>query len=100
MARKALLKGFRRPKNITFEPSESKPDYGVFVAYPFERGYGTTIGNSLRRVLLSSIPGFAVSALRITMYDEEGNQRFLTSEFESIPGVMEDTGHHQQTEAA
>lgn len=91
MARKALLKGFKRPKGITFEPSESTPDYGTFVAYPFERGYGTTIGNSLRRVLLSSIPGAAVTALRITMRDEDGNQRFLSSEYEAIPGVVEDT---------
>lgn len=91
MARKALLKGFKRPKGITFEPSESSPDHGVFVAYPFERGYGTTIGNSLRRVLLSSIPGYAVTALRITTYDSEGNQRFLSSEYEAIPGVVQDT---------
>ncbi|HKK49813.1 MAG TPA: DNA-directed RNA polymerase subunit alpha [Alkalispirochaeta sp.] len=91
MARKALLKGFKRPKGITFEPSESSPDYGTFVAYPFERGYGHTIGNSLRRVLLSSIPGAAPTAVRMTIYDAEGNQRFLSSEFEAIPGVMEDT---------
>ncbi|MDA3951467.1 MAG: DNA-directed RNA polymerase subunit alpha [Spirochaeta sp.] len=91
MARKALLKGFKRPKGITFEPSESGPDHGTFVAYPFERGYGTTVGNSLRRVLLSSIPGCAVTAVRITVYDADGNQRFLSSEYESIPGVMEDT---------
>ena len=91
MARKALLKGFKRPKNISFEPSTSGPNRGTFVAYPFERGYGTTIGNSLRRVLLSSIPGYAVTALKITVYDEAGNQRFLSSEFEAIPGVVEDT---------
>lgn len=91
MARKALLKGFKRPKNISFEPSESTVDYGKFLAYPFERGYGTTIGNSLRRVLLSSIPGYAISAVRITTYDADGNQHFLSSEFESIPGVVEDT---------
>lgn len=91
MARKALLKGFKRPKGITFEPSESGPDHGTFVAYPFERGYGTTIGNSLRRVLLSSIPGCAVTAVRVTVYDKDGNQRFLSSEYESIPGVVEDT---------
>ncbi|MFP4212299.1 MAG: DNA-directed RNA polymerase subunit alpha, partial [Alkalispirochaeta sp.] len=91
MARKALLKGFKRPKGITFEPSESGPDHGTFIAYPFERGYGTTIGNSLRRVLLSSIPGCAVTAVRITLYDKDGNQRFLSSEYESIPGVVEDT---------
>ena len=91
MARKALLKVFKRPKSITFEPSESSPDHGVFVAYPFERGYGTTIGNSLRRVLLSSIPGYAVTALRITTHDGESNQRFLSSEYEAIPGVVQDT---------
>ncbi|MFA7566915.1 MAG: DNA-directed RNA polymerase subunit alpha [Alkalispirochaeta sp.] len=91
MARKPLLKGFKRPKGITFEPSESGPDHGTFIAYPFERGYGTTIGNSLRRVLLSSIPGYAVTAVRITVYDEEGNQRFLSNEYEAIPGVVEDT---------
>lgn len=91
MARKALLKGFKRPKGISFEPSETSPDHGTFVAYPFERGYGTTIGNSLRRVLLSSIPGAAPTALRLTVYDAEGNQKFLSSEFEAIPGVMEDT---------
>ncbi len=91
MGRKALLKGFKKPKSISFEPSESTPDYGKFVAYPFERGYGTTIGNSLRRVLLSSIPGYAISAVRITTYDGDGNQHFLSSEFEPIPGVQEDT---------
>lgn len=91
MARKALLKGFKRPKGITFEPSESGPDHGTFVAYPFERGYGTTIGNSLRRVLLSSIPGCAVTAVRVTVYDGDGNQRFLSNEYESIPGIVEDT---------
>lgn len=91
MARKALLKGFKRPKNITFEPSETSPDHGTFVAYPFERGYGTTIGNSLRRVLLSSIPGYAVTAVRFTVYDTDGNQTFLSSEYEAIPGLVEDT---------
>lgn len=91
MARKALLRGFKRPKNIQFEPNEVTRTFGRFVAYPFERGYGTTIGNSLRRVLLSSIPGYAITAVRIACYDSEGNQRFLSSEFESIPGVVEDT---------
>ena len=91
MARKNLLKGFKKPKNIKFEPSESTKNYGKFVAYPFERGYGTTIGNSLRRVLLSSIQGYAVSALKITTYDEEGNAHFLSSEYEEMPGIVEDT---------
>jgi len=91
MARKNLLKGFKKPKGITFEHSESIRDFGKFVAYPFERGYGTTIGNTLRRILLSSIQGYAVSAVRITTYDEEGSSHVVTSEFEDIPHVLEDT---------
>jgi DNA-directed RNA polymerase subunit alpha len=91
MARKNLLKGFKRPKGITFEHSDVKPDYGKFVAYPFERGYGTTIGNSLRRILLSSIQGYAVSAIRITSYDKDGTAHVLSSEYEAIPHVVEDT---------
>jgi DNA-directed RNA polymerase subunit alpha len=91
MARKNLLKGFKRPKGITFEHSEVSPNYGKFVAHPFERGYGHTVGNTLRRVLLSSIQGYAVSAIRVTSYDEEGTQHVLSSEYESIPEVMEDT---------
>lgn len=91
MARKNLLKGFKKPKGITFEHSKVDPDYGKFVAYPFERGYGTTIGNTLRRVLLSSIQGYAVTAVKFTSYDEEGNPHIISSEYESIPGVVEDT---------
>jgi DNA-directed RNA polymerase subunit alpha len=91
MARKNLLKGFRRPKGITYEQSESGPSYGKFVAYPFEPGYGTTVGNTLRRILLSSIQGYAITAVRIVRYDEEGAQHIVTSEFETIPGVVEDT---------
>ena len=91
MARKNLLKGFKRPKGITFEHSEVNPSYGKFIAYPFERGYGTTVGNTLRRVLLSSIQGYAVTAVRITTYDTEGTAHVLSSEYESIPNVVEDT---------
>ncbi|MDR3200015.1 MAG: DNA-directed RNA polymerase subunit alpha [Spirochaetales bacterium] len=91
MARKNLLKGFKRPKGITFEHSEVTSSYGKFVAYPFERGFGTTIGNTLRRILLSSIQGYAVTAVRITSYDKDGNAHVLSSEYESIPGVVEDT---------
>jgi DNA-directed RNA polymerase subunit alpha len=91
MARKNLLKGFKRPKGITFEHSEVTPHYGKFIAYPFERGFGTTIGNTLRRILLSSIQGYAVTAVRITLHDKEDTPRILSSEYESIPGVVEDT---------
>lgn len=91
MARKNLLKGFKRPKGITFEHSDSKPDYGKFIAHPFERGYGTTVGNSLRRILLSSIQGYAITAIRVTSYDADGNAHVLSSEYEAIPHVAEDT---------
>ena len=49
MVRKNLLRGFKKPKGITFEHSEVEANYGRFVAYPFERGYGVTIGNTLRQ---------------------------------------------------
>jgi len=91
MARKNLLKGFKRPKGITFETKEDQADYGKFTAYPFERGYGHTIGNTLRRVLLSSIQGCAISAIRITSYKEDGSAHVTSSEFESIAEVKEDT---------
>jgi len=91
MARKNLLKGFKRPKGLTFEHGELNSNYGKFIAYPFERGYGTTIGNSLRRILLSSIQGYAVSAIHVTSYDAEGTPHVISSEFEAIPDVVEDT---------
>jgi DNA-directed RNA polymerase subunit alpha len=90
MARKNLLKGFKRPKGITFEHSLVEPDSGRFIAYPFERGYGTTVGNTLRRILLSSIQGYAVSALKFTSFNEEGLPHLISSEFEALPGVLED----------
>nr|HPG87319.1 DNA-directed RNA polymerase subunit alpha [Spirochaetales bacterium] len=91
MARKNLLKGFKRPKGITYEQSESTESYGKFLAYPFEPGYGTTVGNTLRRILLSSIQGYAITAVRITRHDADGAQHVVSSEFETIPGVSEDT---------
>jgi DNA-directed RNA polymerase subunit alpha len=91
MVRKNLLKGFKKPKGITFEHSEVEADYGRFVAYPFERGYGTTIGNTLRRILLSSIQGYAITAVKITSYGSDGTPHLIASEYEAIPGMMEDT---------
>lgn len=91
MARKNLLKGFKRPKGITFEHGELKPNYGKFIAAPFEPGFGTTVGNTLRRVLLSSIQGYAVTAVKITSYDADGVPHIISSEFETIPNVVEDT---------
>jgi DNA-directed RNA polymerase subunit alpha len=91
MARKNLLKGFKRPKGITFEHSEVSPDYGRFIAYPFERGYGVTIGNTLRRILLSSLQGYAITALRVTSYDSDNTPHLISNEFQAIPEVVEDT---------
>jgi DNA-directed RNA polymerase subunit alpha len=76
-----LLKGFQRPRRLEFDPETASQHYGKFFAQPFERGFGTTIGNALRRVLLSSIEGAAITAVRI-----EG----VLHEFSSIPGVVED----------
>lgn len=81
MAPKSLLKGFKRPSKIIFEHDEVQKDYGRFIAEPFEKGYGLTIGNSLRRVLLSSISGCSITAIKI-----EG----VTHEFATIDGVYED----------
>lgn len=91
MARKNLLKGFKRPKGISFEHVSTNPNYGKFTAYPFETGFGTTVGNTLRRVLLSSIQGYAITSIRITSYDENGLSHVISSEFEAIPNVAEDT---------
>ena len=91
MARKNLLKGFKKPKGINFEHVENNSNYGKFTAYPFEPGFGTTVGNTLRRVLLSSIQGYAVSSVRITSYDADDVPHVISSEFETIPNVVEDT---------
>jgi len=79
---KAMLwKGFQKPKRLVANTDTLTDKYGQFSAQPFERGFGTTIGNALRRVLLSSIEGAAITAVRI-----EG----VMHEFSSIPGVVED----------
>ena len=92
MARKNLLKGFKRPGAVTCDHAVSTSDYGKFVAYPFERGFGTTVGNTLRRVLLSSIQGYAVTAIRFTTFGGDGQSEphLVTSEYEPLPGVRED----------
>ena len=76
-----LWKGFQRPKRLEFERETLTDRFGRFYAQPFERGFGTTVGNSLRRVLLSSIEGAAVTAVKI-----DG----VLHEFSPIPGVVED----------
>ncbi|MDR0582843.1 MAG: DNA-directed RNA polymerase subunit alpha [Treponema sp.] len=91
MARKNLLKGFKRPKGINLEHGELHSNYGKFIATPFEPGFGTTVGNTLRRVLLSSIQGYAITAIKVTSYDAAGTAHSVSSEFETIPNIVEDT---------
>src|SRR3981189_3663124 len=76
-----MFKGFQKPKRLVANTETLTERYGMFTAQPFERGFGSTIGTSLRRVLLSSIEGAAITAVRI-----EG----VEHEFSPIPGVVED----------
>lgn len=76
-----MWKGFQKPKRLAVNSDSLDDTYGSFSAQPFERGFGTTIGNSLRRALLSSIEGAAITAVRI-----EG----ISHEFSPIPRVVED----------
>ena len=71
---------FQMPKRLESDESVYTSTYGRFVAEPFERGYGVTLGNSLRRILLSSIEGSAVTSIKV-----DGVQH----EFSTIPGVLE-----------
>lgn len=78
---KLLTRGFERPSRIEIDPEKHTPIYGRFIARPLEPGYGHTLGNALRRTLLSSITGSAVTSVRV-----EG----APHEFSSIEGVVED----------
>jgi len=77
-----LWKGFQKPKRLEVDRESLTDHYGRFYAQPFERGFATTVGNALRRVLLSSVEGAAITAVRV-----EG----VLHEFSPIPGAMEDT---------
>jgi DNA-directed RNA polymerase subunit alpha len=76
-----MWKGFQKPKRLAADLESLTDKYGKFSAQPFERGWGTSVGNTLRRALLSSIEGAAITAVKI-----EG----VLHEFSSIPGVVED----------
>ena len=76
-----LWRGFQKPKRLAVDNETLNNTFGKFSAQPFERGFGTTIGNALRRTLLSSIEGAAVTAVKI-----EG----VLHEFQSLSGVVED----------
>lgn len=77
----AGLENFELPQSVVVEESSATAKYAKFIAEPWEKGFGLTIGNALRRVLLSSIEGVAVASVKI-----DG----VAHEFSSIPGVMED----------
>src|SRR5262245_59804481 len=76
-----MFKGFQKPNRLVANTETLTDRFGQFTAHPFQRGFGTTIGNSLRRVLLSSIEGAAITAVKIEGVDHE---------FSPIPGVVED----------
>ena len=76
-----MLKFFQKPKRLLADTETLNERYGSFSASPFERGFGSTVGTALRRVLLSSIEGAAITAVRI-----EG----VEHEFSPIPGIVED----------
>src|SRR3954449_1780298 len=74
-------RGFELPSIVNVDAATLTGTYGKFIAEPFERGFGTTIGNSLRRVLLSSLEGSAVTQIKV---------RGAQHEFTTIPGLFED----------
>lgn len=78
------LSDFQRPRFAELNPETHTGSYGEFVAFPFERGFATTVGHSLRRVLLSSVQGAAVTNVRI---------KGVLHEFTTLPGVWEDITH-------
>src|ERR1700690_3813736 len=80
-----MFKGFQKPKRLVANTESLTERYGMFTAQPFERGFGSTIGTGLRRVLLSSIEGEGITAGRI-----EGSNGLVAHEFNPIPGVAED----------
>src|SRR3972149_870601 len=74
-------RGLELPSAVTCEAATLTSTYGKFIAEPFERGFGSTIGNGLRRVLLSSLEGSAVTQIKVHSAQHE---------FTTIPGVLED----------
>lgn len=74
-------RGLELPAQVTIDPQSHSRTFGRFIAEPFERGFGTTVGNSLRRILLSSLEGAAITKVKIRGVDHE---------FSTMPGVLED----------
>ena len=78
-----MFKGFQKPKRLVANTETLTERYGMFTAQPFQRGFGTTIGNSLRRVLLSSIEGAAITAVRIEGVEHEFVHRLQQLKFDA-----------------
>jgi DNA-directed RNA polymerase subunit alpha len=87
-------RGFELPTQVLLDAKTKTNCYGMFSVEPFERGYGVTIGNSLRRVLISSLEGAAVTSIRVsaTGAGEDGKPQTVVAshEFTSLPGMYED----------
>ena len=81
MAMRVRWRGFELPDRVVVDPKFRSNTFGRFIVEPFERGFGTTIGNSIRRILLSSLEGAAITGIKIKGAEHE---------FTSLPGVMED----------
>jgi DNA-directed RNA polymerase subunit alpha len=75
------LVNFQMPEGIVLDDASHTPRFGKFVVQPLEKGFGVTIGNAFRRVLLSSLPGYAITAIRV-----DG----VVHEFSTLPGLVED----------
>ncbi|MBL9148063.1 MAG: DNA-directed RNA polymerase subunit alpha [Phycisphaerae bacterium] len=78
-------RGLELPARVTIDPMSRSRTFTRFIAEPFERGFGITVGNSLRRILLSSLEGAAVSKVSL-----KSGGKMITHEFSTIPGVLED----------
>jgi DNA-directed RNA polymerase subunit alpha len=76
-----VLEGFQKPARLNINKETLTDTYGLFYAQPFEKGFGITVGNALRRVLISSIEGAAITAVKIAG---------VLHEFSTVPGVVED----------
>lgn len=74
-------RGLELPSKVTADPKFRSPTFGRFIVEPFEQGFGTTVGNSLRRILLSALEGASLTSVKI---------KGVTHEFSSLPGVLED----------
>lgn len=88
---KNILKDLKIPKNIILNKNVENNFYGIFEVKPLEKGFGVTLGNSLRRVMYSVLRGWAIISIKIEYDDKDGNRGYVASEFDNIPYLLEDT---------